>query len=289
MTSLPARRSRAARARERLRHGLQAIVKVLETTGYVAKGLVYVLVGSLALGAACGLGGDPTDPTGALAATSRAPGGRFLLVLVGLGLLAHAAFRAILMVRGEPRAKPGRLRRVGRGIKNAVSGLVYLGLAITAEALALGGGAFVHVNHDVQARHWSARVMAHPLGRPLLLAVAVGILIAAAVQIIRGVSPIDSPQYLRTEQMSRPMALIVSALGRFAYFGRAAVLTSGGWFLARAAVLRTPSAARGPAGALHGVWEQPHGGLLLGLVAAGLVAFGLYALLEAYWRRLVES
>ena len=267
----------------------RAMANPVERFGYVAKGSVYLLVGGLALAAACGLRGDATDPSGALAVTSRAPGGRLVLAVVGVGLLAHAVFRGFLFVRDEPRARPGRWRRLGRGIKNLTSGLVYLGLALTAEALALGWGGFGHVNHDTQARHWSAWLMSHPLGRPLLGAIALGIVVAAAVQIIVGLSPIDARRYLRTEQMSRPTAVLMKALGRFAYLGRAAVLASLGWFLARAALLRAPSAARGPAGALHGVWEQPHGGVLLGLVAASLVAFGLYALLEAYWRRMIDS
>ena len=78
----------------------------------------------------------------------------------------------------------------------------------------------------------------------------------------------------------------MAALGRIAYVARATVLAACGYFLVRGAIDRAPRETRGPAGALRAVWELPHGDMWLALVAAGLVAFGAYAVLEARWRRL---
>jgi hypothetical protein len=64
-------------------------------------------------------------------------------------------------------------------------------------------------------------------------------------------------------------------------------LISLGIYVARAALDETPALARGPGGALRATAGQPYGGALLALVAAGLIAFGMYALLEARWRRLL--
>lgn len=64
------------------------------------------------------------------------------------------------------------------------------------------------------------------------------------------------------------------------------MLGAGGYFIARAAVDRVPREARGPAGALHSMRELPYGNLCLAAVAAGLVAFGVYGLFQARWRRL---
>jgi hypothetical protein len=75
-------------------------------------------------------------------------------------------------------------------------------------------------------------------------------------------------------------------VGRLALLARGTIFASIGYFLAKAAARWSPGAARGSAGALHAVWEQPHGGWLLGLVAVGLVALGAFGLLEARWRRL---
>jgi hypothetical protein len=254
--------------------------------GYVAKGTLFLLVGGLTAAAAAGLGGEATDPTGALVTVAHAPAGRFILVAVALGLLAHAGFRGALALVGEPYDDRGPAQRALRRLVNVLAALFYLGLAITAGALVLGVGAHVPTDKDAEARHWSARLLAVPYGRTLLIGVALAILIAAVVQLVRAFSPGAVRRRLRIDEMTEREHQTVSVVGRIALVGRATVLAVIGYFLTKVAVNRTPRAARGPAGALHAVWEQPHGGLLLGLVATGLMAFGVYGLLEARWRKL---
>jgi len=254
--------------------------------GYLAKGAVFLLVGGLALAAAAGLGGKATDPSGALAMVARTSIGRVALGVVAPGLVAHATFCAALMLMGEPYADRGPVLRAIRKIANAVSALIYFGLAATAAALSLGWGALVHTDKDAETRHWSARVLAAPFGRPLLIAVAAVILIAAAVELVRVFWPSDARRRLRVEEMSERECRAVAAVRRIAFLSRAAVLAIVGYFLVWAAIDRAPWEARGPGGALHAVWEHPHGDVLLAMMAGGLIAIGAYALLEARWRRL---
>jgi hypothetical protein len=89
-------------------------------------------------------------------------------------------------------------------------------------------------------------------------------------------------------QTVTPRHIAVSAVGRIAFVARAVVLAVVGYFLIEAAVHLAPRLSRGPAGALRAVREQPHGHLLLGLLAIGLMAFGAYGILEARWHRLFE-
>ncbi len=63
-------------------------IERLARFGYVAYGMVYVLVGVLALQAAFGGGGGATGQEGALRSILLAPLGRVLLCMVALGLLA---------------------------------------------------------------------------------------------------------------------------------------------------------------------------------------------------------
>lgn len=254
--------------------------------GYVARGTVFLLVGGLAVAAAAGLGGKATDPSGALRTVARLPAGRALLVLVALGLLAHVAFRVVLVLIGEPYLHAGPLGRVLRRISNGFLALAYLGLAISSGALAAGWGAHRRAGRDDETRDLSARLLAAPFGRPLLAAVALGILIAAVIQLIRAVAPHRLDERLHGEQMTETERAIARAMGRVAFAARAVVLAICGYFVGRAAIDRAPREARGPAGALHAVWELPHGGLCLAAVGGGLIVFGAYGLLEARWRRL---
>ena len=73
----------------------------------MARGAVYILVGGLALAAAAGAGGKPTDPSGALSTLVRCPPAGPRLALIAVGLLVHAAFQAALVLTGEPYVKQG--------------------------------------------------------------------------------------------------------------------------------------------------------------------------------------
>lgn len=275
-------KSAAMRASGRTHPWADAIARV----GYVAKGAVFLLVGGLALAAAVGMGGEATDPSGALAAVAQARVGRFLLAGIALGLLAHAAFRAALVIVGEPYADRGPVMRVLRKIANSFSALIYVGLAVTAGALAAGWSALAHTNKDADTRHWSAELLATPYGRPLLIGVAVVILVAALTQAVRAFGPNPVRRRLRVEEMSERECRAMAAIGRVAFLARATIIGVVGYYLARAGIEAAPRVARGPAGALKAVWNLPHGNLWLGAVAMGLLAFGAYGLLEARWRRL---
>ena len=256
--------------------------------GYVARGVVYLLVGGLALAAAGGAGGKPTNPSGALSGLVRMPAGRAVLALIAAGLLVHAAFQAALVLTGEPYVKEGSWRRAATRIRHAFGALLYGGMALTAAGRAFAGGhrARAHGADDEQTRHLSARVLATPFGQPLLIAIGVGLGIAAIVALVRAFGPNNVRERLRVEAMSPQQCRFMAALGRVAYVARGTVLGACGYFLVRAAIDRAPRESRGPGGALRAVWELPHGGLWLALVAAGLIAFGVYGVLEARWRRL---
>jgi hypothetical protein len=201
-------------------------------------------------------------------------------------LLIYAAFRALLVVAGEPYSKQeGKWRGVATRVRNGFSACLYAGLALTAALLAAGRAGHAHADKDAETRAISARLLATPFGRPILIAIAAGIVIAAGVQLVRAFGPNDARKRLRIEGMTARQCKLMSALGRIAYVARATVLAACGYFLARGAIYRAPRETRGPAGAMRAVWELPHGDIWLALIAAGLVAFGVYAVLEARWRR----
>ena len=187
---------------------------------------------------------------------------------------------------GEPYSKQeGKWRGVATRVRNGFSACLYAGLALTAALLAAGRTGHAHADKDAETRAVSARLLATPFGRPILIAIAAGIVIAAGVELVRAFGPNDARKRLRIEGMTARQCKLMSALGRIAYVARATVLAACGYFLARGAIHRAPRETRGPAGAMRAVWELPHGDIWLALIAAGLVAFGVYAVLEARWRR----
>jgi Domain of Unknown Function (DUF1206) len=258
----------------------------LARAGFVAKGLVYLAVGGLAGAAAVGLRGQATDPVGALSDAATTAMGRTLIGIIALGLITHAFFRAALAVVGEPYGARTRLSRLVRRIANAISTLCYVGLGVTALALAVGWKSSGPTNDDATAQHWTAVTLHAPLGRSVLVVVAVVLSAAAIAQAVRAAWPRSVQRRLQVEDMTARETAVVAVVGRLAFLSRASILFTIAYFLWKGVVLRAPGDIRGPGGALHAFWEAPHGNIFLAIVAGGLLAVGAFALIEARWRRL---
>ena len=90
----------------------------------------------------------------------------------------------------------------------------------------------------------------------------------------------------KTEQMSPATRRWIGRIGTVGHLARMVVFGLVGAFLVKAAVDYNPSAAVGLDGALAKVVDRSYGSYLLGIVAAGLVAFALYSLSDARYRRI---
>ncbi|CAN5266564.1 DUF1206 domain-containing protein [soil metagenome] len=262
-------------AQQATRHAAPWIEK-LARLGYAAKGVVYIVLGLLALQAAFG-GGQATDSGGALRTIVLQPFGRVLLGVIALGLFGYVVWRlvsAFLNPEGEKAPK-----RVGY----AISGVIHVGLAIEAVRLAMGrasGGG----NGD-QASHWTAEAMSQPLGR---WAVAVaGIMIAGwGLQQLHHAYKVKLDKQLALGELSGGMRAWVVRVGRAGLAARGIVFGIIGIFVSLAALHTNPSEARGLGGALQALEQQPFGPWLLGVVAVGLMAYGIYELVRARYRRI---
>jgi len=253
-------------------------VEPLARFGYAARGVVYVLVGMLAVQTAFGARRQVSDTHGALSyvAEKSIP----LLWLLAVGLLGYALWRVVqgtLDAEGKGSDPKGLAKRAGM----VGSGLVYGGLALAATRIALGardsGG------HATQ--EWTARLMSMPAGRWLVAAAGIGVLIGGVLQIRRGwLGKLHDVLLPKITAGERRLAL---RTGRLGLISRGIVFLLTGGFLIQAARHFDPSEARGLSGALETLARQPYGAWLLGLTALGLIAFGAYSLLLARYRRIV--
>jgi hypothetical protein len=155
-------------------------VAPLARVGYLAKGVVYLLVGYVAARAALA-SGTPTGGTGALREALIA-GGPWLVLLIGAGLLAHVAWRLVQALL-DPE-NPGASLRLGVRAFHFVSGLVYGSLAITAYRLWQGR----RDSGDNGEENFAAMLMAQPFGRWLVGLVGVAIVAYGIHQFRRGLA-----------------------------------------------------------------------------------------------------
>lgn len=256
-------------------NGIPRWLTALARVGFAAKGFVYVLIGVFAAAAAFG-SGAPTGSRGVLDALRGQPFGMVLLLLTAVGIAAYAVWRLAAAVFNPERKSA--LRRAGY----VITVVIYAGLAIEAVRMALGwsrGGG------GDAASHWTARLMAQPFGVLLVGLVAAGIAAYGGYQIHKAWTS-DVARDLRLGAMRRDPRHAVVAIARAGLAARGVVFLVVAGFLVQAALQADPSEARGMAGALRAIRHQPYGPYLLGAVAAGLLAYGLYQLVRAKYQRL---
>jgi hypothetical protein len=249
--------------------------------GYATKGLVYVVVGALALGVSIGVGGRTTDPPGALQEIGAQPFGRVMLGFVAIGLAAYALwrlFQAVADPDGEGRDTSGIAARTG----HVAAWLGYSVLAFTAGQLLVtsGGGG--------SPKDWTASVLSLPLGWVLVLGVGTGVVVYGLHQLYQAYQA-QFEEHLKRGQMSKRVQSLVMQGGRFGLGARGVVIGIAGGFLVVAALRSDPEEATGLGGALQTLLREPFGPWLLGVVALGLVAYGLLMLAIARYGRIASG
>jgi Domain of Unknown Function (DUF1206) len=241
----------------------------------VARGVVYAVVGLLSLKLALGLPGHTSGQQGALRTIGREPSGGVLLVLVGVGLAGYASWRltdGILSPRRE-----GVVKRIAA----IASGLVYGALCAT-DVQILAGAAPAGGNGT--PKHATAGVLGWTAGPELVGAVGAALIGVAIYQASRGLRR-KFLEDSETERMGDRVRGAFTALGVIGHLARAVVFALVGYGLARAAIDYSPRSAIGLDGALAKLARSSDGPVLLGIVAAGLLCFGLYSVADARYRR----
>jgi membrane protease YdiL (CAAX protease family) len=248
----------------------------LARSGLAARGVIYILIGWVALLVALGHGSHEADQQGALQMLAGKPYGSVSLWLLGFGFAAYALWRlseAAFGVAGDGRRAGPRLRSLARAV-------IYGFLAyLTFQVLSGTQGSQSGQQQDV-----TAKVMQHPGGRWLVGIAGVVIVIAGVVLAMEGIRR-KFMKYLQASQMSRRTRRVVELLGVIGTVARGVVVALVGIGVIDAAVSYNSAASGGIDKALLGLRNQPAGPVLLIIVALGLVIFGIYGLCEARWRR----
>ena len=251
----------------------------LARAGFVARGLIYGIVGVLAIKLAVGAGGATTNQQGAMKTIAHQPLGEVLLILVAIGLAGYSLWRLMHALLGHgPEDSDSGLERVAA----FGSGVVYAGLCAIAVEILLGSGSS---GGSGSTHKETAGVLGWP-GGTWLVAIAGVVLIGVGLfQGYRGLSK-DFLEDSKTEQMSAKVRKWIEWIGGFGHLARMAVFGLVGVFLIKAAIDYSAQQAVGLDGALAKISRASYGPLLLGIVAAGLIAFGVYSLSDARYRRL---
>jgi Domain of Unknown Function (DUF1206) len=253
----------------------------LARSGFVARGLIYGIIGFLAIKLALGAGGTTTNQQGALKTIAHQPFGKVLLTLVAIGLAGYALWRLLHVLLGHgPEDSDSGLDRVAA----FGSGIVYAGLCAIAVEILLGSGSGASGGSG-NASKTTAGVFGWPAGTWLVGIAGAALIGVGLYQGYRGISR-DFLKDSKTEQMSARVRDWIEWIGSFGHLARMVVFGLVGVFLIKAAIDFNPNQAVGLDGALAKLAHASYGPFLLGIVAAGLIAFGVYSLSDARYRRI---
>jgi hypothetical protein len=254
---------------------------VVARVGLVAKGLSFGLVGVLAVKLALGSGGKATSRQGALAQLAHHSFGKVVLIGLAIGFAAYALWRFIQAFveragpdEGQAKVWAKRAGYVGRG-------LIYAGLTFSTLKILTGSGA--QQSQTTKAHQSTAMVLGWPGGRWLVGAAGLAVIGIGFWNLYRGLARKFDDKW-RTGRLSPTVKKWGTRAGVLGHIARFVVFGLIGVFLVKAAIDYKPKDAIGLDGALQKLAHASYGPFLLGLTAAGLVAYGIYCLVDARLR-----
>lgn len=254
------------------------MIERLARLGYASVGVVYMIVGTLAAMAALGRGGSTGGQKDAFALILRQPFGKVALGVIALGLLGYTVWR-LVSAFNDSEHRGSDAKGIALRLGSAGRGLIYAGIAMSVLRY-MTRGTSGSQGGDQQAKHWTARLLEQPFGPWLVAAVGLGIVAYGAYQLYAAWDAKLSKRISLGEMDDRVRRKVV-AISRFGIGARGIVFFVIGGSLVLAGFRHNPAAAHGTSGALQAL-PQP----LLALVGFGLIAYGVYALVNARYRRI---
>ena len=274
------RRSGRSTRRAGRRAANSTALRVLARAGLAARGVLYLIIGWIAVEVAFGHSRQQADQTGALHTLAATPVGGVLLWLLAIGFIGMTVWRLSEAVNGasgaDGRKATSRVAALGNAI---VAGIIAYG----AMTFALGAGS--HQSSDAESVDVTATLMRHTGGRVLVAAIGLALIGAGLVVAYRA----WRKRFLRDlalGQVRTGARRMVEWLGEFGGIARGIVFITAGGFLIDAAATAAPQRAKGLDSSLRALATTPLGPWLLVLVALGLIMFGAFSCCQARWQRL---
>ncbi|MEW9529751.1 DUF1206 domain-containing protein [Microbispora sp. NPDC049125] len=247
------------------------VLEKLAKVGFAARGVLYAIIGLVALQIALGSGGE-ADKSSAIHIVRDSPFGDALLWVMAVGLAALTIWQVSEAVWGRPEVR-SRVESVSRAV-------VYAGLVFSMVALLTQNKAATST--DSQSQDATKALFELPGGQFLVGLLALGVMALGVYWIYEG----WTEKFMKDMRVTEPRARgVVVKLGKAGYIARGVIAIAAGALIGQAALTYDPDKAAGIDGALKSLADTPAGPWLLVVVAIGLVLFAAYCFAEARWHR----
>ena len=251
------------------------VAQFLARAGLTARGVIYILIGWVAVLVALGQSSQEADQRGALELLAGKPYGLVSLWLLGVGFAAYALWRLSEAAFGVTAEPPG----AGPRLKSLARAVLYAGFAYLTFDVISG----TRQSQSRQEQDMTASAMRNTEGRWLVG--IVGLAVVIGLVLVSEGARRKFMKYLRTWQMSPRTRRVTELLGMIGTIARGLVFTLAGVLVISAAVTHKASQSGGIDKAMLTLRDQPLGEFLVMLAALGLAVFGVYGLCEARWRK----
>jgi hypothetical protein len=252
-----------------------ALVRAIGRVGLLAYGAVHVLVAALAVQVALGEK-ERADKKGALQAVAETGPGVALLWVVVVGLVAMVVWQLAEAVLGHRRVPPRQ--RALRVAINLAEAALFGVLAFSAGSIAAKGG------EPSTTPSFATVVLGLPGGSVLVAIAGLVVVVGSAYAVRRGLTGAFLRDLdLRGAGLRR--STLVTRVGRVGWAALGVAYGVPGVLLVVAGVRYDPAQPTTLDSGLQAVADQPFGPPLLVLLALGLVAFGVYCVFDARYRR----
>ena len=255
-------------------------MRFLARAGFFARGLMYVVIGWIAVEIAFGKTSQQADRSGALETLGRTPAGEIALWVLVVGFFGMALWRLSQALFDKSEAD--RRKAVWSRVVNVSKAAVYAVLGYGVVDFAIGAGS--PPSTDKQSVDATATLMRHPGGRALIIVIGL-VLIGTGLYLAYQAWRERFDDTLQLNKMRPAVRRVVEWLGRIGGIARGVVFLIAGVFLIVAAADSNPGQAKGIDSSLRELAATPLGPWLLVLVALGLIMYGLYSWCVARWRR----
>jgi hypothetical protein len=256
-------------------------VKRLARFGLAANGIVYLLSGALALFGALSIGNHPTesaDRSGVFSFVYEQPMGKILLAAIAVGLLCYAGWRMIQGIKDTER-KGSDFKGLAKRAGYIFRGLLYFFIALYAGKVLLQQATS---NGDSNEK-LAGELINKPFGQVLVGITAIIMFISGIVQLFNAFSG-KYKKYVQSAQHKSHIASLLIKAGRLGYAARGIVWFIIGWLFLKAAVKSSPGQAGGSGDVFQWLQRWDHGDVLLAIVAAGLICYGIFMFLRARYQ-----
>ncbi|MEV4174092.1 DUF1206 domain-containing protein [Nonomuraea sp. NPDC049709] len=246
---------------------------VLTRVGLACRGVLYALIGVVALQIAAGDGSKEADKAGAISTLAALPFGAVLLWIMTAGFAALALWQASEAVFGHGKALE-RGESVARVVVYVLVFFTLISVLTTSKA----------ASDDQKSQDLTAKLLALPAGPFIVGAIGLGFVVLGAYWVRRGVTK-GFREELDRGRMSPRARSVMDRLGLGGYVARGAIAALAGIFVVQAAITYDADKAGGIDATLRQFADTPAGAWLLVVVALGVLLFAGYCFGESRWRR----